>query len=219
MVLFAFSTHIGYVRETQEDAYGHVGNKFFVVADGLGGHAGGEIAANLAVTEAIKIYKSLKGNKNAEDILTEVFQGANRKILTGANKDPNYFGMGTTMVCAIIVGRKWLLGNIGDSRGYFFSGGILKQVTIDHEEPSGALTRAVGLEEEATPDIFSGNFKTSDLDLLLLTTDGLTNFISDQTIQNVLSSESDIKRMATRFVKLSLDAGGLDNVTVCIIAL
>lgn len=233
MIKFAFDSHIGLVREKQEDALGNVGSKFFVVGDGLGGHPGGEVAANLAVEKVIKTYKGkkvktqnhlggdrmgfpeVKKPEQSEIILEEVFKCANKKIIDFSHKHPNYWGMATTLVSAIVEDGNWWLGNIGDSRGYLSSDGLLKQITVDHEEPSGALTRAVGLGSDATPDIFSGNFKTSDL--ILLTTDGLTNFISDQTVQNVLFSESDIKKMATRLVKLSLDAGGLDNVTVCLI--
>lgn len=199
-----------------EDAYGNVGREFFVVADGLGGHVAGEVAAKLAVEAALKRFSKIKKKGRApKAILTDVFKAANKAIIEEVRKNPFNFGMATTMIGAFVQKDNWWIGNIGDSRGYLFAGGQLRQITRDHEDFWGALTRVVGLEEEATPDIFRGKLKNGNI--LLLATDGLTDVTSETEIEEVLHTKDNVQARANHLVRLGLLKGGVDNITVCLI--
>lgn len=215
MVSFAFAIHQGYVRRRQEDAYGHVGAEFFVVADGLGGHPAGDVAANIAVEQATKTYKlERKQEQKAEKLLASAFQEANRLIVSKAKKDPTLCGMCTTMVAALVKDSKWWMANVGDSRGYIFRHDKLQRITSDHEDLSGFITKVVGMEE-VTPDIFSGRINKNEL---LLSTDGLFNTVSDDKIEKVLREKDNLFQKADRLIQLALEAGGKDNITVCLIS-
>lgn len=212
MILFAFKTDVGKVRKKNEDAFGHFGDEFFLVADGLGGLPAGEVAAQLAIDMAIEIYQESKNLRRA-------FEVANREIYCQSREKPAYFGMCTTLVGAVVEGRKVTLANVGDSRAYLVSGKEISQITVDHGLGMGVVTRVLGIKPEVKVDFFTQDLKAGDL--LLLCTDGLTTMLADEEIFEILKdvgkTKKAIEKKAKELVKATNAAGGLDNITVCLI--
>lgn len=208
-IVFVFATDTGKIRLGNEDYFGNYKNELFLVADGLGGHPGGEIASKLAVKEAIKNYQETKD-------LKEIFQVANKKVLEeGVAK--GLFGMGTTLVAAYILDDRVFIGNVGDSRAYLFCQEKLRQLTIDQEETVfGWLLQAVGIEKDLKPDFYEEKFEKGDL--LLLTTDGLTDQITNEKIFAIIKEtgweKEELAKKCQELVKAANEAGGQDNVTV-----
>jgi protein phosphatase len=232
------ATHPGRIRTHNEDAYGIYPDPpasdgesrrgLFVVADGLGGHAGGEIASRLAV--------DVLGEKfpfplsDAEKHLEEALRAANDRIRERASKEPELEGMGTTIVAALVQEDRAVIAHVGDSRAYLIRDGKLTQVTRDHtviEEKLRAgllspreamnhphrhiLSRALGIGdplklEKKTLPLHAG-------DLLLLCTDGLTNMLTDDEILKVVLSSSDVPSIPESLVKAANQRGGIDNIT------
>lgn len=209
MTLFSFKTDIGRYRQTNEDAFGHFKDEFYIVADGLGGLPAGEVAAQMAVEEAIKGFKQTKDIKQA-------FEVANHEIYRQSQENPTYFGMATTLVGVAVEGKKATFANVGDSRAYFVSGSKIFQITVDHGLGMGVVTRALGINPEVKVDIFKKVLKSEDL--LLLCTDGLTDMLADEQILEILKDKSKSKKALDRktkeLVKSANAAGGVDNITV-----
>lgn len=212
MVIFTFASDTGRVRETNEDAFGHYVDEFFLVADGLGGLPAGEIAARLAIKTAINVYKKGKDIKQA-------LEAANKEIYRLSQKDPTYFGMATTLVGAAVKGESVFIANVGDSRAYLVASEKISQISIDHGLGMGIVTRALGDDPKVKVDIFKKEFKRGDL--LLLCTDGLTNTLSDEQIVSILNDVGRTKRELVQKAKQLMvetnQAGGFDNVTVCLV--
>jgi PPM family protein phosphatase len=231
------ATDKGRVREGNEDfllADDRAG--VFIVADGMGGHRGGEIAAHLAV-------KSLEEGLKADNALTtqslvEAVQAANDVIVTEAGRDDGLRGMGTTLCALALVNQKGhqLLGvvNVGDSRLYMLQEGELAQVTEDHSlvatlEKQGRLTkaeaavhpqrniltRALGIDSQVMVD--SWEIRPVVGDRYLLCSDGLFNEVDDSRIAATLRRLADPKEAASELVRLANDGGGRDNITVVIV--
>lgn len=212
MIIFSFATDIGKYREKNEDAFGHFQDEFFVVADGLGGLPAGEVAAQLAIKTAIDVYKESKNLKRA-------FEVANHEIYREARENPAYFGMATTLVGAVIEGKYATLANVGDSRAYLVNKTLINQITIDHSLGVGIVTRVLGINSEVGVDIFKKDLEIGDL--LLLCTDGLTQMLADEEIFDILKNSGKTKKELDRKVKELIEAansaGGVDNITVCLI--
>ena len=225
------ATHTGRIRASNQDAVGMV-DDLFVVADGMGGHRGGEVAAAEAVGAL------MVGLERADRAgLVAAVRAANRSILERAAVEPDLSGMGTTL-CALAVvdsltGDDALaVANIGDSRVYRFAAGYLDQVSDDHslvadlmrageitaEEAArhpqrNILTRALGIE--ADPLIDSWDLVPVHGDRYLLCSDGLFNELDDERLAEVLS-EGSVQEVADRLVDEAVDNGGHDNVTVLV---
>lgn len=235
MALFAFKTNVGKVRKKNEDAFGHYKNEFFLVADGLGGLPAGEVAAQLAVETAIEIYQESKNLKRA-------FEVANNEIYRQSRENPAYFGMCTTLVGAVVEGKKVTLANVGDSRAYLVSSNghfegnqarsgigpsktnrrsriVLRQITVDHGLGMGVVTRVLGIKPEVKVDFFTQDLKADDL--LLLCSDGLTTMLADEEILEILKGSGKTKKAIEKKVKELVEAanaaGGLDNTTICLV--
>lgn len=237
MVIFFFATDVGKVRKKNEDAFGYFENELFLVADGLGGLPAGEIAAQLAVEKAIEVYQESKNLKRA-------FEMANHEVYRESRENPAYFGMATTLVGAVIEGKFLTIANVGDSRAYLISntsevkpgsnlentsevvlgkhlGGEaeIQQLTIDHGLGMGVVTRVIGINPEVKVDIFKKDMGKGDL--LLLCTDGLTTILSDEEILRILKktgkTKKALEKKAKELVKAANAAGGLDNITVCLV--
>jgi PPM family protein phosphatase len=222
-------TDIGRARERNEDSY-LVRDPLFAVADGMGGHLGGEVASSIAL-EALKTLDRSDGLMQA---LVEEIQKANRRVLEKGQGDPALRGMGTTLTVLVAEGDKAHVAHVGDSRAYLLRDGSLKQLTEDHTlvqrmvaegrispEEAGRhpqrsiLTRAIGVDEEVpveqiTLDVHGG-------DRLLLCTDGLTGMIGEERIQDVLETEPDPQAASDRLVDEANRAGGEDNITVVVV--
>lgn len=227
-------TDVGLKRSNNEDAF--LANPqlgFCLVADGMGGAAAGEIASRIFSNTALEIF-SERAASTVEETMLQVQQAfglTHERIQAHVSNNPSHQGMGCTAELLAFSGMNFVIGHIGDSRTYRFSGGRLKQLTKDHslvqeQIDQGLITaedalhhanrniilRAVGVEEEVALDIISG--RASPGDLFLLCSDGLTDMINDNTIFDALSSSSLSENRACRLIELAKEAGGLDNVTV-----
>lgn len=211
MANFIFLSEKG-KRENNEDFYGHVGDKFFVVADGLGGHVAGEVAAKIAVEKALESFRKLKGKEVG---LEEIFKEANKEILQTAEKNPDWAGMGTTFVVAVLQSNEVTVGNVGDSRAYIISDGTLRRVSKDDRDVAGFLTDFIGIGEQVRSHISKTEVKKGDL--VLLCTDGLSDFVKENVVEKILASEADLKSKAQGLIDAALQFGSTDNVTVCLI--
>lgn len=194
----------GRVRDGNEDSLLHrPGDGLFAVADGMGGHAAGEVASRLAV-EAVEESLSDVGVLPAADRVTEAVEEANRRILRDADEHPGRSGMGTTLTAlALVPDGRWRIGHVGDSRAYLFRDGELRQLTTDHswvgrkvaageltkEEArrhpmSSVLERALGTSRRVEVDVEEGRARPGDL--FLLCSDGLTDMLPDSEIGSIL---------------------------------
>jgi serine/threonine protein phosphatase PrpC len=233
-------TDRGRKRPSNEDAFGlSLEHGVFVVCDGMGGAAAGEIASSLAVEEMVRVL-SARASDSARDerapvsvAIEEAVNAANEAIYSRAVRNPRLSGMGTTMV-GLLTGenRVWVM-NIGDSRCYRLRGRRLEQLTDDHslvEEqirqgrmtPSEALrspfrnviTRALGTQTSVAPDIHE--IEADAGDLFLLCSDGLTHELSDDLIESLMSLDLPLEDLCGRLVNAAKKAGGHDNIT-CIL--
>jgi PPM family protein phosphatase len=188
----------------------------FAVADGLGGHPAGDVASALAVRTmaAALAAPALTDADDPEQLLISAIEGAHEAIRTESSGDLSRTGMATTVVLAAVHdGQAWI-AHVGDSRGYVLTDDKLRQVTRDHGL-GGYVTQAVGLDSRIEPS-------TTRLDLaagsrLLLCTDGLSNMLDDQQIGDLLA-DGDAQQACDALVTAALDAGGVDNVTVVVLA-
>ena len=227
---------VGLVRSGNEDSY-FCGRTVFAVADGLGGHQGGEVAS----AAAVEPLAALDGREFAEpgeaaEALVAAIREANSAILDRAAGDPDLWGMGTTVTAAAVAGgRRLQLGHVGDSRAYLLRDGSLEQLTTDHTvvgelvrrgrlTPAQAaihpersiLTRAVGLDPRIpvdTPD----PLELRDGDQVLLCSDGLTEAVDDDRIAELLSAQADGNAACQALIDAANAAGGPDNITVVLL--
>lgn len=226
----------GVVRNSNQDAYfaGEISQDvtFAVVCDGMGGANAGNVASGTAVkTISEYIIKSYRNNMSAEDIskmLKNAIISANIEIYDMSSQNENLSGMGTTVVAAVIRDSNAVIANVGDSRIYLVDG-KLTQLTTDHSvvqtliesgkiTPEDAkvhprknvITRALGAEAEVAVDI--SECRLSEGDTLLLCTDGLTNFATEEDILKTFK-QNDISAVAEKLVELANNGGGGDNIT------
>jgi len=226
------------VRSNNEDAFGVYRDlSLYIVADGLGGHAGGEIASRLAV-EAIRDRISLTSERGGkiEDDLIEAIKGANTSINILA-KEQSLLGMGTTVVVARIEGDRAIIAHVGDSRAYLIRGMTITQVTRDHtivEEYvrigllssqdaryhpyRHILSRALGTSGDVEIDV--AEIRLEPGDTIILCTDGLTNMLTDKDILNTVAELRPSPRKITEtLISQANRNGGIDNITVITICI
>jgi serine/threonine protein phosphatase PrpC len=212
-----------------------------VLADGMGGYNAGEIASGMA-TAFIKSelgrwlneassHASDTDVRRAMDICVD---NANRAIYNAANSNPQYAGMGTTLVVAVLREGRLLMGHIGDSRGYRFRGGRLTQITKDHSllqeqidagliTPEQAafssnknlVTRAVGVEDTVLLETHVHELLPGDV--VLMCSDGLSDMVSDEQIVDVLQRFNDLREAGNALVNAANEAGGRDNIAVVLV--
>ena len=228
-------TDRGRKRPSNEDAFGYsVEHGVYVVCDGMGGAAAGEIASSLAVDEVMRILTNRNAaNPFPADAQTAV-SAANQAIFSRAQRSNKLSGMGTTMVALLAGERRAWMVNVGDSRGYRMRSGRLEQITLDHSlveeqvrmgrmDKSEALrsplrnviTRALGTQSAVTPDIFE--LEAEPGDLFLLCSDGLTRELSDALIESLLRVGAPLEELCTRLVAAANQAGGHDNITCLLV--
>ena len=230
----AGATHIGQVRQTNQDSYASRPG-IHVLADGMGGHQGGEVAS----LEATSIILESGKIDSVADMVKSVSK-ANQAIIKRANRDETLSGMGTT-VCILteILGSdgeiKIGIANVGDSRIYRLGGSELTQVTLDHslvadlvrsgeltlEEASrhpqrNILTRALGIEQDLIIDTWE--LAPVAGDRYLLCSDGLFNEIDDEKIAEILIADDELENIAQNLVNSALKAGGHDNITALVVS-
>jgi PPM family protein phosphatase len=227
----------GRKRPSNEDAYGFsIEAGVYVVCDGMGGAAAGEVASTIAVDEVLRLLthrgeeKGIELPQAAENAICE----ANEAIFSRAQRNHRLSGMGTTLVALATQDRRvWVL-NIGDSRCYRLRQGVLEQLSRDHSlvdeqvrlgrmtarealhSPlKNVITRALGTQSQVTPDVFE--FEAENRDVFLLCSDGLTRELSDRVIQDLLSSDLSLEDQAARLVEAAKKAGGHDNITCLLV--
>jgi len=207
----AGATDVGCVRSINQDAYGHFhladrGESLFVVADGLGGHQGGEIASQLAVEVLEKWIGEGEGEPSIR--LTRAITAANQSILTAARRDDQLSGMATTIVCLLLDenGRSHV-AHVGDSRLYRLRDGRLSGITEDHSLVATLVREGVLSAEDAREDPRRNQ----------LCSDGLNGLIDDNEIHNLLTQHSEPMVLAAALIDAAKQAGGNDNIT-CLIA-
>lgn len=224
-VRVAGKTDIGRVRERNEDSL-LTQEPLFAVADGLGGHLGGEVASSLAL-------ETLANVKSPAE-LPDGVRKANQAVFERAAGDPKLAGMGTTLTAVFGERGEFHLAHVGDSRAYLLRDGEFTQITDDHTVVQEAvregrltageaqihpqrsiLTRALGVEADVDVDEATQTVRAGDR--ILLCTDGLTGMLSDATIQGILEAEKDTEAAADALIEGAVDEGGIDNVTAVVI--
>jgi protein phosphatase len=229
-------TNKGRVRENNEDAvYADVRDRVAIVCDGMGGHAGGHVASELAVQVMSHALQQLKPSDwSDEDAIVESMKqavfGANDHILSRAKLDPELFDMGTTVVACAFMSEQVITANVGDSRIYRIVGNTIEQVSNDHSlvaervragllDPDSSeaamlaniITRALGMDQ-VTVDITIEDLQVGDI--YLLCTDGLCDMLSDQDILEIVAGAANLDNAAMALIDLANERGGLDNITV-----
>src|SRR5262245_8985255 len=245
MLTVVSRTHPGAVRTINEDSVlwdRDLG--LLVVADGMGGHNAGEVASKLAVdTVRAVLQKQTEDDDatwpvginpmlsfNANRLLSAV-KLANRRVFRAAEEEPDYNGMGTTIVAALVAGGKLTFANVGDSRLYAMTGPNLRQLTTD-DSWVGVLQRESGLDASAFAthpmrhvltsvvgaradvDVTVQEVDLAPGDRLLFCSDGLYGGLTDAMIRSILNEESELERAAERLVEQAVTRDGGDNVTV-----
>ncbi len=225
----AAATDIGHVRERNEDRY-LIAGPVVAVADGMGGHLGGEIAASIATQVLERLTERGEGS------LADRVREANRAVFARSARDRSVAGMGTTLTAAELRGDRAHLAHVGDSRAYLLRDGALTRLTEDHTlvqrmvrdgelTPAQAerhphrniLTRVVGVEPDVEVDELTVELRPGDR--LLLCSDGLTGMLPEARIAAILGEEPDPRAAADRLVDEANAAGGVDNITVVVVDL
>jgi len=237
--IFSGKTDIGLKRENNEDAFAISPElDFCLAADGMGGEAAGEIASKIFVESALAVFEE-NTHRTEGDVINRVqnaFGFANRKILDHVIQHPDLKGMGCTAELLAFTNGGFVLGHIGDSRTYRLRNGHLQQLTQDHtlvqqQVEEGLISsdkvknhplrnvifRAVGLDGELALDLIRGNISAGDL--FLLCSDGLTDMIPDDLIQEILLSDIDVHAQVDKLIETAISAGGHDNITAVMSAI
>ena len=230
----AAASHVGKIRSNNQDS-GYAGRSLFVVADGMGGHAGGDVASSIATKRIIEADKHSASAQDAEFALQAALIGANAQLAETVFEHAELTGMGTTVSAIVVLENEVAIAHIGDSRIYLLRERELSQITIDHTfvqrlVDSGRITEAEAMvhprrsvlmrvlgDVEASPEIDTSILATIDGDRWLLCSDGLTGVVSHTAIASALASGASAQDVADLLVKESLDGGAPDNVTVVIV--
>jgi protein phosphatase len=227
-------SHVGKIRANNQDS-GYAGKHLFLVADGMGGHAGGDVASAIALKRIAEADKPYASAQDAEFALQTALLAANTLLAETVFDHAELPGMGTTVSALLRVGDQMALAHIGDSRIYLFRDGKLEQVSADHtfvqrlvdsgritqEEAAvhprrSVLMRVLG-DVDSSPEIDTAVLDTQAGDRWLICSDGLSSYVSDDKLETVLATFTGTKDAANRLVKESLDQGAPDNVTVVLV--
>jgi protein phosphatase len=227
-------SHVGKIRSNNQDS-GYAGSHLFIVADGMGGHAGGDVASAIALKRVMDADRQYASAEDAEFALQSALMAANSLLAETVFEHPELTGMGTTVSAILRTGSQLAIAHIGDSRIYLLRGGKLKQITADHtfvqrlvdsgritqEEAAvhprrSVLMRVLG-DVDAAPEIDTTVLDVQPGDRWLLCSDGLSSYVSDDKIEHALKTIPDVNAAADRLLKDSLDQGAPDNVTVVIV--
>lgn len=226
---FGSRTDVGCVRDHNEDSL-VVAPPLYVVCDGMGGHAAGEVASEIAVDV---IAQSAPEHANAS-ALGQAVEEANLAIIKAAREGVGRAGMGCTCTAAILEKERLVIAQVGDSRAYLLHHGKLQQLTRDHSlvadlieagqiteaearvhPQRSVITRALGSDPRTQPDLFEINVETGDR--LLLCSDGLSTMLEDDQIEKILVNATDPQRCAAQLVNEANGLGGYDNITVIVV--
>lgn len=246
-MIYSCASHIGKIRKNNEDyckgevielETGSIG--IFAIADGMGGHKKGEVASKLSVENIICFLKENLLQNNSikidyiDDILKQAYNNVNSIVYNKSMDSEEFEGMGTTLTTAIVYKDNLYVANVGDSRCYLLDNDRFDKITIDHslveelvranvitEEEArihprrNHITRAMGTEEMVLVDIFKCKLKKEDT--ILLSTDGLTGFVEDKQIKDIILNGEDIDTISKNLINIANDISGKDNVSVILI--
>jgi serine/threonine protein phosphatase PrpC len=233
----AARTDVGLIRSGNEDNYLMIPDRgTFIVADGMGGHAAGEVASEMAVgiiSRDLGSYRGI-GPEEAASRMINAIRQANAAIYERTLSEHDKRGMGTTATVLVLHNNRYLVGQVGDSRAYLLRDGVFHQLTKDHSyvqeqvdagylTPEQArthpyanvITRCVGANGDVTPDLFSGVVRAGDV--FLLASDGLTGMLEDEVLAAIVQSEGTPEKWVDRLVAEANRRGGLDNITVIVV--
>ena len=235
-ILVAAVSDIGCVRTNNEDSFGYdPARQVYVVCDGMGGMAAGEVASQMAVATFLETVGASDGALSIESVLEQAVQAANAAVHQ-AGQLPAHRGMGTTLIAACMRDLKLYIVNVGDSRAYLIQRDHCTQLTIDHSylnelirsgivdvknaatvELQGmqtVITRAIGVEANVNPDYFTATLAPGDV--VLLASDGLTRYVDGQELALVAGS-CNLEASAKSLIALAKERGGTDNITVLLL--
>jgi PPM family protein phosphatase len=241
-------TDLGRVRKNNEDCYQiEPALNLYVLSDGMGGEAHGEVASNIAVQTVVTHCQQAENNRampifgepqpdvsERTNRLASAIHLANRKVFEMAEANPEKRGMGATIVAAWIDGQKLSLAHVGDSRAYLLRAGSLDQLTADHslvaekvrvgiltpQEADASELQSVltrAVGTRATVQVDSDEQMLVVGDSLLLCSDGLTRMVTDPEIASTLLTSTSAQGAADRLIELANEYGGMDNVTVIVL--
>ncbi|NRD26395.1 PP2C family serine/threonine-protein phosphatase [Frigoribacterium sp. VKM Ac-2836] len=227
-------SNVGKIRSNNQDS-GYAGTQLFVVADGMGGHAGGDVASAIAIRRIRETDRVYTSPGDAEFALQSSLIAANQLLAETVFEHQELTGMGTTVSAMLRVGDSMAIAHIGDSRIYLFREGELSQITADHtfvqrlvdsgritaEEAAvhprrSVLMRVLG-DVDAAPEIDTATLGTQPGDRWLICSDGLSSYLAEERIKKAMAMGLDAEQTARRLVKETLDHGAPDNVTVVIV--
>ncbi len=235
----AARSDVGMIRSGNEDNYYADANAFrglFIVADGMGGHAAGEVASEMAVQIVQRELSGVKDVRadNVRLMVSRSLTRANTAIFERTLTEIDKQGMGTTVSALLLSHARYLIGQVGDSRVYLLRDGALRQLTKDHSyvqeqvdagfltpeqaryHPySNVITRCVGAGENVEPDVYGGDVRVGDL--FLVASDGLTGMVDDRRLQQLLLSRVTPDRLVDALITEANARGGLDNITAIIV--
>jgi protein phosphatase len=242
---YGAATDVGRVREVNEDSY-LAAPPVFVVADGMGGHDGGDVASRIVVEEFARLAEEGYDPRRGSIAVAETLVACHRRITEYAEEQSRHTGRdfqaGTTAVVALLVeddaqeggAPKWLLANVGDSRIYRFVDGDLEQVSVDHslvqeladegtitrEEMSSHPARHVVTRALGGPELVDADYfllPLASAERLLLCSDGINEMIGDREVAAILADATDPRDAADRLVAAAVAAGGRDNATAVVV--
>ncbi|MDQ1548191.1 MAG: family protein phosphatase [Actinomycetota bacterium] len=227
-------SHVGKIRANNQDS-AYAGSYLFVVADGMGGHAGGDVASAIAIRRIAEVDQKYTSAHDAAFALQSALIAANSLLAETVFEHNELTGMGTTVSGIVRVDNQIAMAHIGDSRIYRYRGGKLEQISTDHtfvqrlvdsgritpEEAAvhprrSVLMRVLG-DVDAAPEIDTEVFETAPGDRWMICSDGLSSYVSDDKMEHVLATVPTAQDAAERLIKESLDQGAPDNVTVVLL--
>ncbi len=249
-VLFWAATDVGRVRDHNEDNFlVDKGLNLFVVADGMGGHAAGEVASSIAVNQMRDVVRQNKdlldsykegsriaSTRDVLSLLEHAVQKACVEIHDLANRETEKRGMGTTLSCLLVIGNKGFIAHVGDSRVYLLRGGRVVQLTEDHSLVNELIKRGklAASEAESSPyknavtravgvyesvEVDTMDFDVLPGDLFLLASDGLTGYLQKEEIEPIVDGADDLKKIPAAFIDMANERGGKDNITNIVVRL
>ena len=235
-------TDQGRVRKNNEDAVAFDPETgLCLLADGMGGYNAGEVASSMAVaflSQELEAWLLQAGSRASARELRRTLEACvnqvNHSIFSAAWSNPDYAGMGTTLVAGVFLDARLVLGHIGDSRCYRLRGGVLQQITKDHsllQEQVDAgmmtakqaltsphrnlITRALGVEDTVSVEI--NEHRVEPDDLYLMCSDGLSDMVPDRVIETILNSPSTLRQKAAALIQVANGSGGHDNISVLLV--
>jgi PPM family protein phosphatase len=229
---YAARSDVGMVRSNNEDS-AYAGPHLLAMADGMGGHAGGDVASSTVIGALVRLDGEALGGRDVSSALLDRIHHANEEIDDQVIADPDLDGMGTTLIALLRAGDKIVLAHIGDSRAFMVRDGVVTQITKDHSfvqslvdegritadeaqtHPQRSLvTRVLTGAHDDEPDLVVRQGRLGDR--YVISSDGLTDYVARDTIDEVITTTADPGETADRLVALALRAGAPDNVTVVV---